>query len=198
MDSPLLPTFKHGTNSELDTTNLLSDLSLSDDPLSPSESFAHAQSSRPRRVNGASPEMAQEELNDGHARNGPAAGGSKPRFSFFPKPQAGPCTGLSSRTTNSTLKNGEGKEDTKESEVEPRQDGGGAVDDPGQTGAQIIRRSSAGRDVKLRESLYELRKMNEVFDGFLGASEAARGHNLVGLDPCAPCKIPSLQMLETR
>jgi hypothetical protein len=34
-------------------------------------------------------------------------------------------------------------------------------------------------DDKLRESLYELRQMNEVFDGFLIALEAARGHNEV-------------------
>ncbi|ORX33513.1 DASH complex subunit Duo1-domain-containing protein [Kockovaella imperatae] len=37
---------------------------------------------------------------------------------------------------------------------------------------------SSSRDDVLRESLYELKQMNEVFDGFLGALEAARGHNL--------------------
>lgn len=40
--------------------------------------------------------------------------------------------------------------------------------------------SSAERDDKLRESLYELRRMNDVFEGFLSALEAARGHNQVG------------------
>ena len=39
--------------------------------------------------------------------------------------------------------------------------------------------SSHERDERLRESLYELRRMNEVFDGVLNALEAARGHNQV-------------------
>jgi hypothetical protein len=38
---------------------------------------------------------------------------------------------------------------------------------------------SIDRDDRLRESLYELRRMNEVFEGFLGALEASRGHNEV-------------------
>jgi hypothetical protein len=42
--------------------------------------------------------------------------------------------------------------------------------------------STGERDDKLRESLYELRRMNEVFEGFLGALEAARGHNEVSLN----------------
>ena len=41
--------------------------------------------------------------------------------------------------------------------------------------------SNAEREDKLRESLYELRQMNEVFDGFLGALESARGHNEVSV-----------------
>ena len=44
--------------------------------------------------------------------------------------------------------------------------------------------SSVERDEKLRESLYELRKMNEVFDGFLEALKAARGHNEVRRTVC--------------
>ncbi|WWD22005.1 hypothetical protein CI109_106493 [Kwoniella shandongensis] len=39
------------------------------------------------------------------------------------------------------------------------------------------KQSSEERDGKLRESLYELRKMNEVFESFLGALEGVRGHN---------------------
>ena len=37
----------------------------------------------------------------------------------------------------------------------------------------------AEREEKLREGLYELRRMNEVFDSFLSSLEAARGHNEV-------------------
>ncbi|RXK42130.1 hypothetical protein M231_00487 [Tremella mesenterica] len=33
------------------------------------------------------------------------------------------------------------------------------------------------KEDKLREGLYELKRMNEVFDGFLNALEAAKGHN---------------------
>ncbi len=40
-------------------------------------------------------------------------------------------------------------------------------------------RRPAQSEDKLRESLYELREMNEVFEGFLGALEAAKGHNEV-------------------
>lgn len=43
----------------------------------------------------------------------------------------------------------------------------------------IPRISNAERDEKLRESLYELREMNNIFEGFLGALEDARGHNQV-------------------
>ena len=39
------------------------------------------------------------------------------------------------------------------------------------------------RDDNLRQSLYELRNMNEVFDGFLDALESARGHNEVRISP---------------
>ncbi|KAK8846695.1 hypothetical protein IAR55_005782 [Kwoniella newhampshirensis] len=42
---------------------------------------------------------------------------------------------------------------------------------------QQPKQSSAEREGKLRESLYELRKMNEVFESFLGALEGVRGHN---------------------
>lgn len=38
------------------------------------------------------------------------------------------------------------------------------------------------RDDKLRESLYELRQMNQVFDGFLTSLEAARDHNEVSIE----------------
>jgi hypothetical protein len=46
-------------------------------------------------------------------------------------------------------------------------------------GSSRTGQSSADRDERLRESLYELRSMNEVFDGFLNALEAAKGHNEV-------------------
>jgi hypothetical protein len=37
----------------------------------------------------------------------------------------------------------------------------------------------AARDEKLKDSLYELRGMNETFELVLGALESARGHNQV-------------------
>ncbi len=38
-----------------------------------------------------------------------------------------------------------------------------------------------GRDDKLRATLFELRKMNEVFEGFLGALEGVKEHNEVSM-----------------
>lgn len=51
------------------------------------------------------------------------------------------------------------------------------------TGDGVGPQSKAQREDKLRESLYELRGMNEVFEGFLAALESARGHNEVGRAP---------------
>ena len=60
------------------------------------------------------------------------------------------------------------------------EDAGDAADGEGDETVHYAKReSNAEREDKLRESLYELRQMNEVFDGFLGALESARGHNQV-------------------
>lgn len=37
----------------------------------------------------------------------------------------------------------------------------------------------AAREERLKDSLYELRGMNDTFEMFLGALESARGHNQV-------------------
>jgi hypothetical protein len=39
--------------------------------------------------------------------------------------------------------------------------------------------SRAARDERLKDSLYELRSINDTFEIFLGALESARGHNQV-------------------
>lgn len=46
--------------------------------------------------------------------------------------------------------------------------------------AHASRVEDKDRDEQLRASLFELRNMNDVFDGFLEALESAKGHNEVG------------------
>lgn len=87
-----------------------------------------------------------------------------PRFSLFAPNQ------------HHTQSNDQDGADDNERENHDRDNGDGDGDE---TVHYPTRVSSAERDDKLRESLYELRQMNEVFDGFLGALESARGHNQV-------------------
>ncbi|WVQ97761.1 hypothetical protein IAU59_004875 [Kwoniella sp. CBS 9459] len=124
-------------------------------------------------------------------RYGPSAGEAKvkakPRFSLFAPPQP-------------PLPEGEGEgfhyDDDDEDDAarysgedEDQTVHGRALNgsgDPGRQQSESSRAKGEGggtiagreaRETKLRESLYELRRMNEVFDGFLGALEGVRGHN---------------------
>lgn len=134
-----------------------------------------------------------------------AASKPRPRFSLFaPLRPGGPAAGKSgpssSRTAaktsavskqqveeeenvgddfegDQTIAPGQGHQDVDdedEVDADERQDGQG---DP--TIHASTKMSAEEREDKLRESLYELRAMNEVFDGFLEALEAAKGHNEV-------------------
>lgn len=105
----------------------------------------------------------------------------KPRFSLFAPPRPPSAEGADGGSR-------------QEEDNEELGDAGGDEEDGGDEemgGDQTIHagagssqsgnwaKSSEDREEKLRESLYELRRMNEVFDGFLSALEAARGHNEV-------------------
>jgi hypothetical protein len=94
-----------------------------------------------------------------------AARTAKPRFSLF-APQASAPDGVEEQETAEV-------EEVGEEEVEE-------MHDEETIHPRIV--TSAEREDRLRESLYELRQMNEVFEGFLGALEAARGHNEVGVN----------------
>ena len=117
----------------------------------------------------------------------------KPRFSLFAAPQSQPNgpAHIADDEEEEEEEEGVGMEDAV-GRQEDDGGGGGEDGDGGDDGEEgedhtihAPRRSisnwnrPAQSDDKLRESLYELREMNEVFDGFLTALEAARGHNEV-------------------
>ena len=204
MDSPLLPQFKG--NADLDTTNLLSDMSLSD-PLSPSDSMRHTGTMPVGKSAASASKIKQSAVNDDDTstdRTTSATGSSKPRFSFFPRNDAQGHEGASGSNQHqasltrsrsiSPVKEAQENGSSGQRAASPQRQGRGGEfpdddvrrDDDGDiepVKQAPVRRSSrmgnAERDERLRESLYELREMNKVFDGFLGALEAARGHNLV-------------------
>lgn len=122
-----------------------------------------------------------------------AATKAKPRFSLFaagraPNQRSGGAGG--SRPDEDDTQRFGLRQSVSEQEEEDEEDEDGAGADEGgeEETARFAPRessqtapapSSAERDAKLRESLYELRKMNDVFEEFLSALEAARGHNQV-------------------
>lgn len=198
MDSPLLPTFR-GKSLD-DSSDLLADLSLGgsdgDDSFLPSPSAGHGQGSVNRlppptflrkESNQSSGRTTREPLKSGDDDNDRGfhdvlpPSKPKPRFSLFAAPRAPPAE-------DRGVGDGE-DEDEDEGDVTMHAgnrgaDGEGEGEDGedqtihaglGRSGGQ----SAVDREDKLRESLYELRSMNEVFDGFLNALEAAKGHNEV-------------------
>lgn len=64
---------------------------------------------------------------------------------------------------------------------EGEEDAGGRGQEEDETIHPKSQQTKYERDDKLRESLYELRQMNQVFDGFLTSLEAARDHNEVSI-----------------
>ena len=118
------------------------------------------------------------------ADDGPPKTQTKTRFSFFPRNQSTPGDAGPSSTSRTSIRSQERPSSRTETfdrgpvEEEGVGDGEGDRTVNGLE-AEERRQTTVQRDEKLRSSLYELRQMNEVFDGFLGALEAARGHNLV-------------------
>ncbi|WVR04377.1 hypothetical protein IAU60_001379 [Kwoniella sp. DSM 27419] len=102
-------------------------------------------------------------------RERPRTGASKPRFSLFAAPK--PLEPEQPELVHEGDAPAQGEDVSGHGRGGDEQDGQAGEDhgEPGQT--------SAERETKLRESLYGLRKMNEVFEGFLGALEGVRGHN---------------------
>lgn len=185
--------------------SLLADLSIEDDDYGADDSFLpsspirSSSSLRPlgdrgsgsassSRSGSRSVSIAENEDGDDTPKRtivGGGKGNSKPRFSLFapPRPPSTEIPGSDSPEHS----------DRREREVREDEDGegDGEEDEEGEDGddqtihaqagpsRQQDRVSSGDRDDRLRESLYELRRMNEVFEGFLGALEASRGHNEV-------------------
>ena len=155
MDSPLLPNIRH-THGE-PSHNLLADLSLaSPDPDSRRAHHPHSQPLLESSTANIKPPLIP---NGSHGELK-----AKARFSLF-APNVEPKI------------NGHHwpADDDDDADAEER-----PADDEDVTVHPSAPRSSAERDERLRESLYELRRMNEVFDGFLNALDLARGHNEVG------------------
>jgi hypothetical protein len=203
MDSPLLPTLKRIPDMSGSPTGLMAQMSL--EPMSPGDSFMfdHPPTTRPNASLGgshsalgpssslshhsssltsssassfqrsASASSSRQLLDEEAAWDEtPQPRRTAPRFSLF-APGAHSQPAHSSRAASAD-NDGPLEEEEGEDEVQE-----GADDNDDVTIHQRPRVADAERDDKLRESLYELRQMNEVFDGFLIALEAARGHNEV-------------------
>ena len=175
MDSPLLPTFKRNPNVSSSPTGLMSNMSLEpmedgdsflfDDPPSHQQSSyaSSSQSSGARQDFGSSArqslwaegEQGQEGQDDqgdrGDTPQPPRR--AAPRFSLFAPSQSASNEDQDEQERDTVVQKGN---KARETTVEDK-----------------------ARDDKLRESLYELRQVNEVFNGFLIALEAAKGHNEV-------------------
>lgn len=194
MDSPLFPTIQRPIDITSSPSAMMSDLSLvatprrrSDrDSQSPESSHASRASSShsrsPTRSHGLS---AQDEVEETPRKPRKAYSG-KPRFSLFAAPQP---HGQSSGETQQDEDETDGA-----AELDDGAEEGDGVDQTVHVPAAASRARSAQNEDKLRESLYELREMNAVFDGFLGALEATKGHNEVGagLRSCPPFDVSFL------
>ena len=166
MDSPLLPTMHRQPDVTASPTGLMADLSLASSTFSPGETYHHASSSRSHSHSRSSPSSDE----DTPQKPRRSAAKAKPRFSLFATSQP-----------HSSDEEEEPQPPEIEREDENERDelaGEGEGVEEHTIHARPVQ-TSAEREDKLRESLYELRGMNEVFDGFLGALEAARGHNEV-------------------
>lgn len=185
MDSPLLPTLRNRRQSHAEEDpSLLADLSIDDyaggegdDSFLPSSPIRDSNASGPRsflppRQESTSLTSSQQVGDDDEStpQKSKPIGMSKPRFSLFAQP----------RPPSAEIPDEPDQDADAEEEEEGREPGEGGDDQTIQPGSsRISATTSEARDQKLRESLYELRQMNEVFEGFLGALEASRGHNEV-------------------
>lgn len=181
-----MPTLRN-MNAEMDHS-LLADMTLSSPPSSPtsrkpaqlaplassSSSSSNFNSTTSQKSHTHSFAQPDEEVDDAEGNDEPIAQKGtktkpKPRFSLF-APQA-----IAASTSSGPLSS------SNRSGLEERPDPASTEgSDQTPTSATLPRtQSTAARDEKLRESLYELREMNNVFEGFLSALEDARGHNEV-------------------
>ncbi|OCF33896.1 hypothetical protein I316_04238 [Kwoniella heveanensis BCC8398] len=97
-----------------------------------------------------------------------ATAGAKPRFSLFAPPR--PPSAEPEADVQAQVRDHDQEQDNDDNEQQHDHEA-----NENNRGSSTAAREA--RDDKLRESLYELRRMNEVFDGFLGALEGVRGHN---------------------
>lgn len=166
----MLPTFKRNVDMTSSPTNLMANLStMSLEPMSPSDSFSLARSSSTHDrapLASSSSSSSSHAASDQSQQDTPQPRRTKPRFSLFPNKHN------SQPTTSGKDQSVEGREETGEDQSSTPVGPVGPV--------TISAQSKTARDDKLRESLYELRQMNDVFEGFLTALESAKGHNEVG------------------
>ncbi|WVW78812.1 hypothetical protein I302_100774 [Kwoniella bestiolae CBS 10118] len=204
MDSPLLPQFgkQHLPDvSLLDDPSLLADLSLDSDLPDSSTSNHHLFTDEPQRRTESifsSTSSSSYKPNEGgrrvHIENegeedtpvkntNRNKGGSKPRFSLF-APQATTFDDEEEEedrtihhrpASSQPAREGDALEAQEQGAEEHAEDEGGHRQGQGQRQRSSV--DDHTREDRLRSSLYELRKMNEVFEGVLGALEGVRGHN---------------------
>lgn len=188
MDSPLLPTLgKSSAASERfeDDSDLLGDLSLEDEvPDVGTERKAQSNlrsTARPPSSSASASVQAPKPPIGGRRPQGP-------RFSLFARPTAplaepahhqdepGEETMMAASHRAQADQNAGGESDGD------AEDDSTGEDQTMRGGHPPVQRqeSSADRDRKLQATLFELRKMNEVFEGFMGALEGAKEHNEVG------------------
>lgn len=201
MDSPLLPTLRGGSIRDLDQS--VGDLTLASDG---SPAPLRSQPGRPlpsRAVGGggggsslfnrppptrhfdetpdAPPRVLSKGANASASGSGASGGpNAKPRFSLFAPQSSTQKSSLMSSTSSSAVPEEEEQEAAEEEAGE--EDGDVEADQTIIAGQEEATEENRGaRDERLRESLYELRNINDTFEMFLGALESARGHNQVSV-----------------
>lgn len=119
-----------------------------------------------------------------------ASTGGKPRFSLFAPPRQ-------AYEDDDRRSIAEEEDDERTSSIGNRGDvsipnevyereEGGDIKGEGEDEERVRPQEHSGQldsdgEKKLRESLYELRKFNEVFEGFIGSLEGVKGHNEVSV-----------------
>lgn len=199
MDSPLLPTLRGGSIRDLDQS--VGDLTLASDgspaPLRSQPGFALPSRAvggvagslfslpPPTRHFDETPDAPPRVLSKGsNASASGTAGGEgikpKPRFSLFaPQSSTQKSSLIKSTTSSGTLEEDEEEVVEEKAGKEEVEGEGDQTIIAGQ--GEPIEENRGARDERLRESLYELRNINDTFEMFLGALESARGHNEVNI-----------------
>ncbi|WWC87171.1 uncharacterized protein L201_002057 [Kwoniella dendrophila CBS 6074] len=105
---------------------------------------------------------------------------AKPRFSLFAAPRP-PSAELheddDEEERNYVEDEREGEDQTIHARSNSKSQSEEGVNDDQEIGKEIRQSILDNKEDKLRSSLYELRKMNEVFDSVIRALEGVRGHN---------------------